>query len=234
MRAIGKVKVKGYVLITDGNALRSLEHNTITDGYISYLSSILLGEVPPATNVTLVTQPNNVVYNPQKVTFNVQNNVATLQVTYVVNQQFTSLELYTVNSQGSTLISTYTPTVSVSFTGQVAVVWTIQYELSSIPSGTFQFSVNVTNLFNVLGYFTAPISLATPPTQASPSITVSPTPTVQQVNNPLVFFFQVSTPTQVSISVAFDNYDIISYSNNVIPASTNQVEYVQLGFAFSS
>ncbi|MEM3259714.1 MAG: hypothetical protein QW533_04935 [Thermoplasmata archaeon] len=86
----------------------------------------------------------------------------------------------------------------------------------------------------MLGYFTAPISLTTPPTQASPSITVSPTPTVQQVNNPLVFFFQVSTPTQISISVAFDNYDVISYSNNVIPASTNEVEYVQIGFAFSS
>ncbi|MEM0071340.1 hypothetical protein [Metallosphaera sp.] len=71
MRAIGNVKVKGYVLITDGNALRSLEHNTISNDYISYLSSILLGEVPPATNVILVTQPNNVVYNPQKVTFSV-------------------------------------------------------------------------------------------------------------------------------------------------------------------
>ncbi|MEM3313146.1 MAG: hypothetical protein QXT48_02095 [Thermoplasmatales archaeon] len=230
MRAIGNVKVKGYVLITDGNALRSLEHNTISNDYISYLTSILLGEVPPATNVTLVTQPNNVVYNPQKVTFNVQNNVATLQVTYVVNQQFTSLELYTVNSQGSTLISTYTPTVSVSFTGQVAVVWTIQYELASVPP----FSVNVTNLFNVLGYFTAPISLTTPPTQAPPTITVSPTPLTQQINNPLEFFFQINAPTQVSISVAFDNYDIISYSNTIVPSSGSQVEYVQLGFAFSS
>ncbi|MEM4056939.1 MAG: hypothetical protein QW578_07880 [Thermoplasmatales archaeon] len=234
MRAIGKVKVKGYVLITDGNALRSLEHNTITDGYISYLSSILLGQVPPATNVVLLTQPNNVVYNPQKLTFSVVANTATLQVTYVVTQQFTSLALYTINSQGSVPISTYTPSVSVSFTGQIAVVWTIQYDVSNTSAGLFQSSVNVTNLLNLLGYFTAPISLNNPPTQAPPTITVSPTPLTQQINNPLEFFFQINAPTQVSISVAFDNYDIISYSNTIVPSSGSQVEYVQLGFAFSS